>query len=292
MFFDPGCIPCIIKQAHNSAKLFSRGDSDKELAVIKKVCIEAGNLNNGYTAPLFAARMQEIVEEYFNLSNPYAKIKNENYSKALQYIPYLNTMLESSNDKLEIAVRAAITGNIIDFAANPNFDIEGEINKITSNNIVLSELDRFRKDIYNANLILYIADNYEEALFDKILLKQLPKDKTIYAVRSKPVLNDITMEDAKRIGIDKLCRVIESGSTIAGTDLSQATEEFFQIYKNADVVIAKGQGNYETLLDQNRPIYFLFKVKCDVIAKRCGYPYGKGILLFNEKNIEEKNEAI
>ena len=291
MFFDPGCIPCIIKQAHSSAKLFSKGDIEKELTVIKKVCSEVQYVNQGYTAPVFAAKMQSIIENEFQIINPYGTLKKQNYKKAEKYIPYLKTMVENAFDKFEMAVRSAIAGNIIDLAANPLFDIEKEINRITSDNIDLSELDRFRSDLYHAEQILYIADNYEESLFDEILLHQLPKDKTVYAVRSKPILNDITLSDARDLKIDKICRVIESGSEIAGTDLSQGTEEFLELFKNADVVIAKGQGNYETLLNATRPIYFLFKIKCEVIAKRCGFAFGKSVLLLNQNN-KDKNETI
>ena len=240
-----------------------------------------GDIDMNYTAPMFSATIQSIVEKHLGVANPYESIKEKNRARAEQYLPYVRRLMDGSKDKLEFAIRAAIVGNIIDLGASPQFDIEREINRITSNDIDLSSLPRFKDDLKKAELILYIGDNYEEALFDTFLLTELLLRKVVFAVRSKPVLNDITLEDAKRIGIDALCTVIESGSTIAGTDLKESTREFLELYNKADIVIAKGQGNYETLMDETRPIYFIFKIKCEVIAERSGYPVGHGILLSN-----------
>lgn len=282
MFFDPACVPCVVKQAYNSSKLFTNGDKQLQLKIIKEVCAEVQNLNGNFSAPLFSSIMQSIIEKYSGSDNPYRIVKETNLNKAQQYMKFLETMIDASDDKLETAVRTAIVGNTIDFAANPDFDIESEINKIASNNINLSALPQFKNDCKKARTILYIGDNYEEALFDKFLITELLPQKVIFVVRSKPILNDITLEDAKQLEIDKLCTVIESGSTIAGTDLNECTNEFLEIYRSADIVIAKGQGNYESLINETRPIYFLFKVKCEVIAQRSGCPLGKGILLFNQ----------
>ena len=198
--------------------------------------------------------------------------------------------MEASNDKLETAIRISITGNTIDLGANPNFNLEKEINIITSSKINVDSIDNFKDDFNKANRILFIADNYEEALFDKFLIEQLKPKEVVFAVRSNEILNDITLEDAKRLGINKLCKVIESGSRIAGTDLNEGTPEFIDLFNKADLVIAKGQGNFETLLNAERSIYFLFKVKCEVISELCGYPVGTGLLYL--KNIKGKNESL
>lgn len=282
MFFDPACVPCIIKQAYNSASLFADGNKELQLQIIKEVCAEAVKINGNCSAPKFSKKMQSIVEKYYGKENPYQKVKEENLRKAEKYNMFLKMMIEGSCDQLDTAMRAAIIGNVIDFAANPDFDIEYEINRIASNNINLSVLPEFREDYYKAKTILYIGDNYEEALFDKFLINELLPKKVVFAVRSKPVMNDITLEDAKHLEIDKLCKVIESGSTIAGTYLNECTKDFLEIYREADLVISKGQGNYESLLNETRPIYFLFKVKCDVISTRCGFKKGLGVLLFNK----------
>ncbi len=282
MLFDPRCIPCIINQAYNAARLFNKDDKELQLKIVKEVCKSVDAVDRNYTAPMFSLTIQSIVEKHLGVVNPYKRIKEENRKAAKKYVTFFRMMIEGSKDRLDTALRIAIIGNIIDLGANSHFDIEYEINQIASNRIDLSSLPRFKDDLKKAGLILYIGDNYEEALFDKFLLLELAPKKVIFAVRSKPILNDITLEDAKRIGIDSLCEVMESGSTIAGTDLKQCTPEFLELYTKADMVIAKGQGNLETLINETRPIYFLFKVKCEVIAERSSFPLGKGVLMFNQ----------
>jgi len=283
MVFDPRCIPCIINQAYNAARLFNKDDKELQLKIVKEVCKSVDAVDQSYTAPMFSLTIQSIVEKHLGVVNPYEKIKEENRKTAEKYTQYFKLMMEGSKDRLDTALRIAIIGNIIDLGASPQFDIENEVNRISSNRIDLSLLPRFKDDLKKARTILYIGDNYEEALFDKFLLSELLSKKVVFAVRSKPILNDITLEDAKRIGIDSMCEVMESGSTIAGTDLRQGTPEFLELYAKADIVIAKGQGNLETLMNETRQIYFLFKVKCEVIAERSGYPLGYGVLWSNQK---------
>jgi uncharacterized protein with ATP-grasp and redox domains len=282
MFFDLRCIPCIINQAYNTSKLLTNGDKELQLTILKEACKAVDIVDMNYTAPLFSGTIQSIVEKHLGVVNPYERIKEGNRRIAQKYIPFFRAMIEASKEKLDTALRIAIIGNIIDLGTNPNFDIEYEINRIASNQIDLSSLPHFKAALKKAKLILYIGDNYEEVLFDKFLLLELLPKKVVFAVRSKPILNDITLEDARRMGIDSLCKVIESGSRIAGTDLMQCTPEFLDLYKKADMVIAKGQGNLETLINETRPIYFLFKVKCQVMAERSGFSLGKGVLMFNQ----------
>lgn len=283
MFFDPECIPCIINQAYNASKLFTYGNTEIQYKIVKEACSAVLSIEDNFTAPKFSSTIQNIIEENLEIKNPYKKLKEKNLKEARRFIPYLETIVESSYDKLQMAIRAAIVGNIIDLGASPKYDIEYEVNRITDNNINLYALKQFINDLKNSNLILYIGDNFEEALFDKILLKQLLPKRIVFAVRSKPILNDITLEDAKTLGIDKICEVMESGSKIAGTDLSQCSPEFLNLIEKADLVIAKGQGNFETLLNVERPIYFLFKVKCDVIGRRSGLPVGRNALYLNKR---------
>ena len=282
MFFDPGCIPCILNTAYNTTKLYPEIDKQKQLEIIREISARVTDIDENYSAPRFAAVMQLIIEEYLQTDNPYEGIKRKNREIAERYLPYIETMIEASNDRLEMSIRAAILGNIIDFAANPDFDIETAVNRITAGNIDLENYKLFKEDISRAKNILYIGDNYEEALFDKFLIRQMQDKSITFATRSKPVMNDITFSDAMDLGMDEHCDLIESGSRVAGTDLEQCSDLFLDKFEKADLVIAKGQGNFETLLAVSRPIYFLFKVKCNVIAKRAGIPKGIGALYFNK----------
>ena len=283
MNLDPECIPCIVAQSYRTAKLCAPGNTRVQLKILKQVCKAVEELDMKSAAPAFSSRMQTIVENELGVKNPYGEFKEVSLKKAGRFIPYLETMIRSSSDRLEMALRVAIVGNTIDIAANPSFSIEEEVNKISASKVNEESLRRLKEDLKNASTVLYIGDNYEEALFDRILLQQLDPKRLVFAVRSRPILNDVTLEDARKIGIDKICEVIESGSKIAGTDLTQCTKEFLGLFHGADVVIAKGQGNFETLMDVDRPIYFLFKVKCESIARRCGLTVGSNALYLNKK---------
>ncbi len=292
MYFDPECISCIISQANRSAKLFINGNKEAHLKLLKDVCEKVKIIDQNFTAPHFSLIIQELIEKTTNTNDPYKSIKEKNLKDAKMFIPAMEKLIENATDKLEAALKIAILGNTIDVGANPNFDLDSDFDLLKFASLNLTEFEQFSEDIKNADSILYIGDNYEEALFDKFLLTELSNKNLVFAVRSRPILNDITIEDAEHLGINKICKVIESGSKIAGTDINKCSPEFLEMYNNADVVISKGQGNFETLLDESRPIYFLFKVKCEVIALRSGLNKGEGALLYHQNGKWSKNENL
>lgn len=281
MYFDPACIPCILTQAYRAAQLFGKGDKEFQLHLLKKVSEEIKCIDDNYTAPHFSLMIQEVIEDSIGSSNPYKDIKDKNLALVKKYLPIIDSFVETTENKFETAIKIAIIGNAIDIGANPNFDLPAELKNLTDELLPLKNIDSLINDLNAAESILYIGDNYEEALFDKYLLREISEKKLTFAVRSKPILNDITLEDAKYLGIDKICDVMESGSKIAGVDLKNCSSEFVDLFYNADVVIAKGQGNFETLIDNDREIYFLFKVKCESIAKRSKTVKGSSVIYNN-----------
>lgn len=281
MYFNPACVPCIINQAYRASKLFTNGDHNLQLKILKETCEKAKILNEVFTAPHFSAVIEEIVERNVNSTNLYKSVKESNLKIVEDFLPVLESLTKDAEDKFSMAVRIAIAGNTIDVGANPNFDLRREIKKIVTKNVNRNNIEQLKEDVNKAKKILYIGDNFEETVFDKFLLKELADRDLTFAVRSKPILNDITLEDSKNIGIDKICKVIESGSKIGGTDLNKCSKRFLEKFEKSDVVIAKGQGNYETLFDEQRPIYFLFKVKCEPIAEHAGADVGSSIIYYN-----------
>ena len=278
MPISPGCVPCIVRQSYTLSRYLGVEDKNEQKKIIYDTIALLLDNKDMLSAPHFSIMLQSILNKNLNGKSSFKNIKAKNRLKVEKYLKYLRTLIESSDDKLDTAIRISITGNAVDLGANPNFDLEKEINIITSKQINLDALSKFKEDFNNARRILFIADNYEEALFDKFLIEQLKPKEIVFAVRSNEILNDITFEDAKNLGIDRLCKIIESGSRIAGTNLDECNGEFLDLYNNAGMIIAKGQGNFETLLNAGRSIYFLFKVKCEVISEICGYPVGTGLL--------------
>ncbi|MFH0753575.1 MAG: ARMT1-like domain-containing protein [Candidatus Omnitrophota bacterium] len=182
------------------------------------------------------------------------------------------------------AVELAIAGNVIDYAAKNNLNVEKEIQEILAGSFSpeqkrVFEYELFRKELAEAKTILYLADNAGEIVFDRVLIEEICAVREVtVAVRYKPILNDAVMEDAVFCGIDKIAHVISSGVDSPGTVLDYCSDEFLKIFKRADMVISKGQGNYEALSEAHRKIYFLFKVKCPVIANHSGARMGDIVL--------------
>lgn len=284
MFFGPACIPCIVKQATAASLRFAPDDEALQYKIIRETCSALSLADDSITAPGFSVILQDILVKNTGLPDPYYYVKRRNLQNAQYYIPLLREIIRNSSDKLETAVRASIIGNAIDLSANPGFDITAEISRMNEDSITLPSYKRFREEVGDAGIILYIGDNFEEALFDKLLIEALHPRRVVFAVRSSPVTNDITLRDAVEINLPDLCEVVESGSRIAGTDISQCSAEFMELYQNADIVIAKGQGNYESMIYETRPVYFLFRVKCDVIAARSGFGKGMGVMILNQSD--------
>ena len=189
----------------------------------------------------------------------------------------MEPLVHNSENPLENAVRLAIAGNIIDLGIKTsitNADIQKTIkDSLTAplNQVIIEE---FRSDIESAQDILYLADNAGEIVFDRLLIEQLPEKKITVAVKGSPVINDATMEDAISTGLTKIVPVIDNGSDGPGTILETCSDEFLSRFEQADLIISKGQGNFETLSEIDKKIYFFLKAKCSVIAQHLQVPVG------------------
>jgi uncharacterized protein with ATP-grasp and redox domains len=240
---------------------------------IKKLLDEVGKLIEKIplenTPPETGAIIYKKVSEITNNFDPYKKIKEKNIKHAMQLYPELKFVVKESNDSLLTAIRLAVAGNVIDLGIDKEFNIVEDIETILHQEFAVFDYELFKQELETAKEILYIGDNAGEAVFDKILIEKLGKPVT-FAVREIPVINDITFKEAKQIGIDKVAKVISSGSIAPGTILDLCSNEFIEIFNNADMVISKGQGNYEGLSGVNRSIFFLLKAKCPVIANNLG----------------------
>jgi len=262
------CLPCFINQALRAGRI-ATNDEKK----IKKLLDEIGKLIEKIplenTPPETGAIIYKKVSEITNNFDPYKKIKEKNIKHAMQLYPELKFVVKESNDNLLTAIRLAVAGNVIDLGVDKEFNIVEDIETILHQEFAVFHYELFKQELETAKEILYIGDNAGEAVFDKILIEELNK-KVTFAVREIPVINDITLKEAKQIGIDKIAKVISSGSIAPGTILKNCNKKFLEIFNNADMVISKGQGNYEGLSGVNRSIFFLLKAKCPVIANNLG----------------------
>ena len=289
------CVPCFFKQALEAARL--AGASQK---IQKRILNETAKILPKFplssSPPEMGRLIHRLVKKETGKDDPYLKIKEESNRLVLKHYNKLKRIVWTSSDRLLKAVELAIAGNIIDYGVKNSLDVAQELKKILSEedraikkeSKAVFDYPKFKRAIKKAKTILYLADNAGETVFDRVLLEEIkrvyPAKRIIYAVKEKPIINDALTEDARRCGIDKTAEVISSGSDAPGTILSLCSKEFLKIYRKADMVISKGQGNFEVLSEEKKPIFFLFMAKCPIVARDVGCNIGDIILSYKLNN--------
>ena len=276
------CYPCFFQQALNVTRMIT---SDEEMAhqVLLEVNALLPKITGDITPPEIGREVYRIVSRLTGVKDPYREIKEKCTQQALALYPSLKERVRSADDRLRRAIRIAIAGNVIDFGSNMPFDMENDLESIIIQRFAIDNYDAFTAALTRAKDVLYIADNAGETVFDRVLIEELGKPVT-YVVREHPIINDAVREDAIAAGLDKVADIISSGADAPGNILHLCSDEFLKIYEASDFIISKGQGNYEGLSGENRPIFFLLKAKCSVIAKHIGVEQGSIIL----KHLEAK----
>jgi len=271
------CFPCFLSQTLKTSRLIT-SDEEKIRHILNKVSLLFPKIPKYATPPEIGREVYRVIGEETGVIDPYREIKKKCIEQALSLYSEMKEIISSSKDKLLTAIRLSIAGNVIDFGANPDFELREDINKILTQELKICHYREFCEILRKAKKILYLADNAGETVFDRLLIEELGKS-VIYVVREKPVINDATMEDAHLSGIHEVAEVISSGCDAPGTILKFCSEEFLEVYKSSDLIISKGQGNYEGLSDEPYPIFFLLKAKCSIIAHDIGVKEGDIILL-------------
>ena len=272
------CIPCFVRQALEASKMATRNKIKQEEA-LKKVLSELGktSLKNKIPSDI-AHKVHRIVRKVTGNSDPYKKLKDEYNVKALEMYPSLKQKVDGFKDRLLTATKLAIAGNIIDFGPGSKFDLEKTIEEVLVQDFTINHFGRFREALQKSKKIMYLGDNAGEIIFDRILLEELKDKEITFVVKGGPIINDATVEDAKFAGIDKIAEIRTISNGEPGTGPKRNSNEFTNFLKSADVVISKGQGDYEALSEVNANIFFLLKVKCLTIAKDIGVKIG-GIII-------------
>jgi damage-control phosphatase, subfamily I len=229
------------------------------------------NSRNDFSAPLFSRELHKILRSYTNNPDPYKSEKKENNDQALNLLPEFEKLVKQSNDPFSASLRIAIAGNIIDFAANNNFNILVTVDKALNSEFAIDHSKQLKEAIENADSVLYLGDNAGEIVFDKLFIETIKHPNLTYVVRGGPVINDATKEDAEYTGMTKVARVISNEYDAPSTIVNKSGELFQDYFKNASLIISKGQGNLEGLIPLNDSrIFFLLMVKCDVMSEFMG----------------------
>jgi len=271
------CWPCFMRQALSAGRR-AGADADLQRHLLLATMEQLQALPPGATPPEIGARIHRLVRECTGIADPYAESKRAATERALALLPELRARLAAAPDAFETAVRIAIAGNIIDDGALAAYDLEATLERVLHAPLAGEGLEPLRAALERAESLLYLADNTGETVFDRAFIEWLDRPLT-YAVKAAPIINDATRADAEAAGLaPPLVELIDSGSDAPGTPLPECSPAFRERFAKADLIIAKGQANYETLSTVDAPIVFLLQAKCAVIAEDLGLPVGSVVV--------------
>lgn len=256
--------------------------------VVRDMLGSVADMDLGQCPPMIAQQIHRRLREITGVNDPYRAVKDRFNRMALEMLTELSVRVGEAADPLATAIRLAIAGNVIDLGVNGGITEDMARRDIANalDEPFCGDIEGFCQAIEKADRILYLADNAGEIVLDRLLIEQLPTDRVTVVVRGEPILNDATMIDAHTAGLCDLVEVIDNGSDAPGTILPDCSEDLRRRFAQADLVIAKGQGNFETLSDDPAGIGFLFKAKCPVIADHVGLPMGTHVLLYSQCELE------
>ena len=284
MRLKPECISCLLKSRLD----FAPEDTpvEKKIEYMQRVLRAISELELHESAPVVVRTINQIQKEMFGVTEDFTDVKVYFNDLMMSKVPELQANLDSSEDALELAIQYAITGNYIDFGAMNHVDesiLQKYMDDAKNIEIDANEYMLLQDDIKNAKSIVYLTDNCGEVVLDKLLMAEIgkrnPSAKITAVVRGADVLNDATIVDAEQVKLHEVAEVVGNGSDIAGTFIDSISDEAKHLLESADVILAKGQANFETMQECGLNAYYIFMCKCEMFAKRFGVPRFTGMLI-------------
>jgi len=276
------CIPCVLLQALNASKRITT-DEKKLVEIQHEIMRLMPALSLDMTPAEFSYIVLKEVYKRFKVHDPYKADKHKNNEMMLGVYEKLEKMTDySANTKLT-ALKIAAAGNLLDIGIRSDFDMNEIMGRVVEGSFKIDDSDELFEDVKKAGNVLYLTDNAGEIVTDKLLITILAKEGITVAVKGGPMLNDATMEDAEEVGLSQVANVISNGSGMLGTVLSDCSEEFIKVYNKADVIISKGQANFESLDGVQKNIYYILTAKCASVARRFGIAIDDAVVLKGER---------
>lgn len=294
MNVQPSCYPCIFNQIVEASNRVGLPHNTQRI-IIREVLEYLLSVPDQIILPEIGQFVHRLVRKHAEDQDPYAEVKTKFNAKLLELLPAIREEVRLSADPLRQAIRYAIAGNVIDFAAvrNGNINLQDELKRAADNHFAIDHYRRFKAKLDHTGSIVYLGDNAGEIVMDRLLievLRQMSDAKISLVVRGAPVLNDATLQDAQQTGLDKIVPVLADGNDAPGMLYYGVSQEIRDLLNGADMIIAKGQGNYESLSDVPLEVYFLFRVKCQVVAEKTGASVGSYIMA-NSQRIQKQGSS-
>jgi uncharacterized protein with ATP-grasp and redox domains len=297
MKYFADCFTCYMNQIHRALRLLSPGIEERKVVDAQHTMMkfisqcDLDKTNN----ISFGTEVYRVVAETLGVRDPYKTLKIKFNQIALDLYPKLILIVKNSKNHIFTAIQMSIMGNAIDFGTSEDINIEKELNALSKQDLGGKvNIDNFIQSIKKAKKILVIGDNTGEIVFDRIMIEQIleeyPNKQIYYAVRRGPIINDSTLEDAKFVGMDKICPIVETSAS-PGLIVNKSTQKFIETFNQADLIISKGQGNFEAIVDENTSwteVYFLLKAKCKVMETIFHVPIGTLLLVKKDVNLIER----
>ena len=269
------CVSCMLNSRINQFP--EDAPEEKKVEYMTRVLRELGEMKDSHGPVLATRNIVKMQEELFGKKQDYSELKSKFNQFVMEKVPFLKSEIEKADDSFKRAIQYGIVGNYIDFAVMEHVDEEQlEQFFVDAAEYVLDEAvyQALKQDVCNAKNIVYLLDNCGEVVIDKLIIEVIqrlnPRAEITAIVRGEEAMNDATIEDAEQVGLTEVVKVIGNGSDILGTCLKYISEEARIVIEGADVVLSKGQGNFETLLGYDKNIYYIFLCKCEMIAEMFG----------------------
>ena len=283
------CLTCLIQMQESQVRKFD--DEEKKMKYMREVLAFLSSCNPDLSAPALVKPLSRIYEKYWGRRDSMDEVKKEFNDFLLSMEEDLEMQIRKHNDPLEAALCFARTGNYIDYAAVKDISKDKLLELFEEQEQAGLEKNEYRlflKDMEQASKLVYLTDNCGEVVLDKIALKMImekyPDLDVTAVVRGEPVVNDADLDAARCVGLDRVVKVLGNGSGIAGTDLDDISDEARREIETADVIISKGQGNFETIHGCGLNIYYLFLCKCDWFVQKFKTERFEGMFI-NERRI-------
>ncbi|KJF44402.1 damage-control phosphatase ARMT1 family protein [Draconibacterium sediminis] len=269
------CLICQVKALQKRMDKYEIAEEKRNKIVSQAISSIAGiNLEKSFSPEITRNILRELAKES-DVKDPYSTEKEESNQALLSRYSEFKTKVETSVDKFDTALRYAIAGNIIDFGPTHRFDVDETIERVFQTSFAVDDSEALEAAIKKAKTILYLGDNCGEIVMDKLFLETIDHPNVIFAVRDQPILNDATLKEAREVGLHEVASLITNGDNTPSTLLHRVSKEFLEIYRSADLIISKGMGNFEGLMDQNDPrLFYLLMIKCPVIGQKVGAEKG------------------
>jgi uncharacterized protein with ATP-grasp and redox domains len=277
---QPECFDCLLGQAFAALQLTGI-DKDQQTKILKDVFGVFQAADAAATPAAIATLVNKIIQDQTGVVDIYRDYKEQSTQQALQLYPELKKLIEVSDDPLDTAVRLSIAGNIIDVINYDDYDLLKTVERAIQEPLDGSSIEELRTALHSARHVLFLADNAGETVFDRLLIETLAIPVT-YAVKGGPMMNDATWEDAKAAGVDQVAKLVTVGEPSIGILPDYFSLEFRELLANAELIISKGQANYETLEELNYSAFFLLQIKCIHVADGSGLPMGRMALIHKQ----------